>query len=107
MKIRSRTHIAALLLCAGALFGVIWTGPSLANPWQEAKQAIRSFPANVKQGGREYGHAMRDGGRALGHASRDGYYHVRDGFRRDFIQGGVVRGNRGSNRATAENDGPL
>lgn len=84
-----------------------WSHDSSANAWQEAKAAIRSFPANVKQGGKEYGHAMRDSGRALGHAARDGYSHVRDGFRRDFIQGGAWRGAAGGNRATAERTDPL
>lgn len=102
------SHARSLVLAIGlAAVSLGWSGDSRANAWQEAKAAIRSFPANVKQGGREYGHAMRDSGRALGHAARDGYHHVRDGFRRDFIQGGAWRGAPGANRATAERTDPL
>lgn len=104
---RPRTQTASLLLCASMLIGAGWTESCSANAWQEAKQAVRSFPSNVKQGGRELGHAMRDSGRALGHASRDGWYHVRDGFRRDFIQGGAWRGQPAPNRPTAESGHPL
>lgn len=103
-----RSNACALVLALGlAVVSLGWSGASFANAWQEAKVAIRSFPANVKQGGKEYGHAMRDSGRALGHAARDGYHHVRDGFRRDFIQGGAWRSAPGTNRATAERTDPL
>lgn len=105
MKLNSRGCSTMLALCMAIAAGA-WADGASANAWQEAKSAIRSFPANVKQGGKEYGLAMRDSGRALGHASRDGYYQVRDGFRRDFIQGGAWRGRPAPNPALTQRADP-
>lgn len=105
MNHRLHACSTTLTLCL-AVAAAVWPVASHANAWQEAKTAVRSFPANVKQGGKEYGHAMRDSGRALGHATRDGYYHVRDGFRRDFIQGGAWRNRPASNPALTERADP-
>jgi hypothetical protein len=91
----------AIALTVTPSFSVAETGlkESVRSSGAAAKDAVQHIGHDAKELGRGLAVAARDTGRAIGRGASSAAKDVSTGFRRDFIEGGALRGPRPSQPA--------